>query len=89
MSLNCECSLYRRFRSINRYSVSCLSLLRIGFWKIYGVILTKKYEVPRYQREYSWGTDEVDNLWNDLFSDDEFFLGSIVLKLAPVEKERR
>ena len=43
---------------------------------------TKKYEVPRYQREYSWGTDEVDNLWNDLFSDDEFFLGSIVLKVG-------
>ena len=43
---------------------------------------SKKYEVPRYQREYSWGTDEVDNLWNDLFSDDEFFLGSIVLKVG-------
>ena len=43
---------------------------------------TKKYVVPRYQREYSWGTDEVDNLWNDLFSDDEFFLGSIVLNVG-------
>lgn len=43
---------------------------------------TKKYVVPRYQREYSWGTDEVDNLWNDLFSDEEFFLGSIVLNIG-------
>ena len=25
-----------------------------------------RYEIPGYQRDYSWGTDQVDELWSDL-----------------------
>ena len=51
--------------------------------------INKKYVVPRFQREYSWGEDEVNELWKDLVSniltkDDklanqEYFIGSLVL----------
>lgn len=51
--------------------------------------INKKYIVPRFQREYSWGEDEVTELWKDLVSniltkDDklenqEYFIGSLVL----------
>jgi len=26
------------------------------------------YRVPRFQRDYSWGTDEWDDLWQDIVS---------------------
>ncbi len=45
------------------------------------------YEIPDYQRPYSWGDDEVEELWDDMFeawkSKDNkkngYFLGSLVL----------
>lgn len=44
------------------------------------------YEVPRFQRRYAWGGEEVSELLGDVFSNlaesaptDEYFLGSIVL----------
>lgn len=52
--------------------------------------LKRKYVIPRFQREYSWGDDEIEELWNDLLNSlsidasgkivsQEYFLGSIVL----------
>lgn len=51
--------------------------------------INKKYIVPRFQREYSWGEDEVTELWRDLASsiltkdgkleNQEYFIGSLVL----------
>ncbi|MGB3292700.1 MAG: DUF262 domain-containing HNH endonuclease family protein [Phormidesmis sp.] len=44
------------------------------------------YRVPRFQRDYSWGTDEWDDLWQDivgLFEDDSepaHYLGYLVLQ---------
>ena len=43
-----------------------------------------EFEIPEFQRPYSWGEDECDQLWNDLkeFFDSEeekYFLGSIVV----------
>lgn len=49
-----------------------------------------KFLIPDYQRPYSWGRDECETLWNDLYNfafpedadfnedDDEYFLGTIV-----------
>ncbi len=42
------------------------------------------YQVPSYQRPYSWDTEQVDDLWEDVYSsfdndEDEYFLGSIIL----------
>jgi len=51
--------------------------------------INKKYVVPRFQREYSWGDDEISELWRDLvaniatksgkLSNQEYFIGSLVL----------
>ena len=52
--------------------------------------LKRKYVIPRFQREYSWTNDELNELWNDLLENiginsegklvpQEYFLGSIVL----------
>ncbi len=48
--------------------------------KLLGDIFTgqEKYKIPRYQRPYSWTTDEVSDLWNDLKEEDSTFLGSFV-----------
>lgn len=51
--------------------------------------VSKKYIVPRFQREYSWGKDEIDALWDDVTDNikiekgkcvnQEYFIGAIVL----------
>lgn len=48
-----------------------------------------KYIVPRFQREYSWGTSEIDDFWDDIVQQikceegvtkhSDYLLGSIVL----------
>ena len=43
------------------------------------------YKIPDFQRRYSWGRDQLDALWNDLYEsyqnhfNDSYFLGSIVV----------
>ena len=42
------------------------------------------YQIPSYQRPYSWDTERVEQLWEDLLSafeenSEEYFLGSIIL----------
>lgn len=51
--------------------------------------LNKKYLVPRFQREYSWSNEEVEEFWDDISSkitivngvakNEEYFIGCIVL----------
>jgi uncharacterized protein with ParB-like and HNH nuclease domain len=51
--------------------------------------LKRKYVIPRFQREYSWESDELDDLWDDLLENfkyvngklnaSEYFIGSLVL----------
>jgi uncharacterized protein with ParB-like and HNH nuclease domain len=40
------------------------------------------YQIPRYQRPYSWGEDQLEKLWDDLreaqANDPNYFLGSII-----------
>ncbi len=40
------------------------------------------YQIPRYQRPYSWGDDQLEKLWEDLIeaidTDPNYFLGSII-----------
>lgn len=50
---------------------------------------SKKYIVPRFQREYSWTQEEIDEFWDDItqqitqkggkVSNEEYFIGCIVL----------
>ena len=51
----------------------------------------RKYIIPRFQREYSWGENELSTLWEDIFTNidvcnssdkikaKEYFIGSLVL----------
>ncbi len=52
--------------------------------------VNKKYIVPRFQREYSWGKEQISELWNDIvanihwqpdgqYQSDEYFIGALVL----------
>lgn len=47
------------------------------------------YQIPRYQRPYSWGDDEIGKLWEDLRDaqqvEPNYFLGSIITA-QPEEK---
>ena len=37
------------------------------------------FEIPKYQREYTWGSREWETLFDDLTeNDDGYFLGSII-----------
>lgn len=40
------------------------------------------YQIPRYQRPYSWGDDQLEKLWEDLIeakeNDPNYFLGSVI-----------
>lgn len=42
------------------------------------------YQIPDYQRPYSWGDEQVEQLWDDLYSamesgDESYFLGPVIL----------
>ena len=39
------------------------------------------YQIPRFQRPYSWGKDNVVEFWKDITNkgDDEYFIGSMVV----------
>ena len=46
------------------------------------LISNATFEVPQFQREYSWGEDEVADFWNDLknnLESDTYFIGLIIL----------
>ena len=37
-----------------------------------------RFRIPRYQRPYSWGEDDVEELWNDLLQEETLFIGSMI-----------
>lgn len=40
----------------------------------------RKYRIPRFQRPYAWGPDQISEYWDDLRSTDEsYFIGSIIV----------
>lgn len=53
--------------------------------------LETKYNVPDYQRDYSWTPNEVEILWQDIISSynqkSEYFMGTLVLKLDDIRKD--
>ncbi|MEC8974315.1 MAG: DUF262 domain-containing protein, partial [Actinomycetota bacterium] len=53
----------------------------------------KRYQIPRYQRNYSWKRSQYETLWNDLMEDRiktsrGLFLGTILLNLPELEDDR-
>jgi hypothetical protein len=64
--------------------MSQLNQLQIDLKGIASVLKDKRLRVPKYQREYSWGNKNVQDLFNDLETSfmagsKEYFLGTIVL----------
>lgn len=46
------------------------------------IFANNTFEIPRFQREYSWGSDEINDFWSDLqgsLDADSYFLGLIIL----------
>ncbi|MEX2054157.1 MAG: DUF262 domain-containing HNH endonuclease family protein [Candidatus Colwellbacteria bacterium] len=42
----------------------------------------EKYELPRFQRQYTWSPDQADEFWQDLIGEDSVpFLGSFIFNL--------
>ena len=42
------------------------------------------YQIPDYQRPYSWGDEQIEQLWGDIYSamesgDESYFLGAMIL----------
>ena len=53
------------------------------------VFSNNRFDIPRYQRDYSWGLDEVKDFWSDLSSSlelESYFLGLVILT-SPAENE--
>jgi len=48
---------------------------------------TMKFRIPRFQRPYAWGEDQLEDFWNDLLvADGPPFLGSFILNHESVEE---
>jgi len=50
------------------------------------------YQIPDYQRLYSWGDEQIEQLWDDLYSamesgDKSYFLGPVILIKIKKENE--
>jgi uncharacterized protein with ParB-like and HNH nuclease domain len=39
----------------------------------------EQFKVPAYQRRYSWNTDQIEELFNDIVSQDDHLLGMLIL----------
>lgn len=53
---------------------------------VFEYLSKNKFVIPIYQRPYTWGIDQCNQLWNDIIEffqdsqeDDEYFLGSVVM----------
>jgi uncharacterized protein with ParB-like and HNH nuclease domain len=48
----------------------------------------RKYRVPRYQRPYAWGVEEITEFWDDMISNEEpYFLGSFIFNTEHEKKD--
>jgi uncharacterized protein with ParB-like and HNH nuclease domain len=46
----------------------------------------RKYRIPRYQRPYAWGVEQITEFWEDLITNQEpYFIGSFIFN---TEKEK-
>src|SRR3989337_2401003 len=51
------------------------------------LLSTNMFQVPRYQRPYTWDSDQVSEFWDDIISSDHSpFIGSIILNYETIAK---
>lgn len=49
-----------------------------------------KFRIPEFQRDYSWGEDQIEDFWDDLLSDSgSNFIGSFVLNYENLKDEKK
>lgn len=54
------------------------------------IFANNTFEIPRFQREYSWGSDEVNDFWADLqgsLDAEAYFLGLVILTTPQEDEE--
>jgi len=63
--------------------VNLLNVRTINYWELIGN--GKAFRVPPYQRDYSWGEEQWEDLWNDILElrdrpDDRHYMGALVVE---------
>ena len=56
------------------------------------VFSNNMFEIPRFQREYSWGDDQIEDFWTDLKHSldlESYFLGLMIFTKPPENAEGR
>ncbi|MBU1202456.1 DUF262 domain-containing HNH endonuclease family protein [Patescibacteria group bacterium] len=49
-------------------------------YKLSAILQKREFIIPEFQREYTWGKDQLDEFWDDINSaEGDYFLGTIVL----------
>lgn len=46
------------------------------------------FEIPRFQRPYSWEEGEIEEFWDTIFSAEPVFLGTVIFNKKRFDKER-
>ncbi len=44
------------------------------------------YVIPKFQRSYAWSKDNAQEMWDDIMSDGDLFLGSFVFNVASINE---
>lgn len=50
---------------------------------------TRSFIIPDFQRGFAWGTEEVDEFYDDLKNENLFFIGSFILKVNPESRTEK
>jgi len=49
---------------------------------------TSKYIIPKYQREYSWKKQQLEEFWKLILSDEEIFIGTVIFYIEDSNKNK-
>lgn len=49
---------------------------------------TSKYIIPKYQREYSWEKQQLEEFWKLIVSDEEIFIGTVIFYVEDSKKNK-
>ncbi|KAA8830508.1 DUF262 domain-containing protein [Bifidobacterium tissieri] len=59
------------------------------FAELFPVETTKGFIIPEYQRRYSWKNEQIEQLFNDIWEEDEgYYIGNLLVTNDPEDKDR-
>lgn len=47
----------------------------------------QQFEIPRYQRQYAWEEENIEEFWKTIIGDDEVFLGTVIFNVQRKNSE--